>query len=156
MSLVNTIRNAVNNITQSAPSAPSNPAEAATAVVNAVKDTFQSAPTPQVSLRADANGVRGSAQVGQFTMASFKVGVGGVQFTDAAKNTTGNTTRDGLGWKNEHLGIGVHLTMTEPGATLGAVNVQANGQEGVVGLVPAAPSPLPMPMYFGPTRKRDE
>ena len=36
-------------------------------------------------LRGDASGVSGSAQIGNFTMASFSVGVAGVRFTDAAK-----------------------------------------------------------------------
>jgi hypothetical protein len=119
-----------------------------------VKDTFERAPAPQVNLRGDASGVSGSAQIGNFTMASFSVGVAGVRFTDAAKNTAENTARDGLGWKNERLGVGVHLTMNEPGATLGAINVEANGQELVVGMVPAAPAPMPVPLYFGTKRER--
>ncbi|MDP1827471.1 MAG: hypothetical protein Q8L48_29645 [Archangium sp.] len=49
--------------------------------------------------------------------------------------------------------LGVSFKATDGAATLGALDFKAGGHELVLGLVPAAPAPLPMPVYSGPERK---
>lgn len=49
--------------------------------------------------------------------------------------------------------FGVSGRVIDGPATLGAVAVKAGRLEVSVGLVPAAPSPMPMPVYVGPVRE---
>ncbi len=47
---------------------------------------------------------------------------------------------------------GVHFKAQDGAARLGSISVEARGREVVFGLVPAAPSPLPMVVYSGVDR----
>lgn len=63
-------------------------------------------------------------------------------------------SRKGTG-VSHHVGgreFGVHVRATEGAATLGVVDVEAAGRQVVLGMVPAAPTPLPMVVSAGADR----
>lgn len=58
----------------------------------------------------------------------------------------------GISQRFEGRQYGVHFRVQDGAATLGSVSVEARGREVVLGLVPAAPTPLPMIVYAGVDR----
>ena len=152
------VQTTVKQVEQAAPqvkAAPPTPPSLPT-----IRDAFEQAPRPKLDLgaRLDANGLNASldVKVGRETipLASFSVGAAGVRVSDGT-TTFVATAKDGLGVSTKRFGdtLGVHVISNDPVATLGAVDVKAGGLEFELGMVPAAPAPLPVPLYIGDERK---
>lgn len=156
MSLLGAVKNAVQStvkqveqkVTQTAAQvkeqAPSAPARA--------RDAFTQLPRPQVQLRGDCMGASGSLELKGVKLAAFKVGVAGVRVSDF--NSSIGNDQKGLGGSTHILGreVGLHLKAVDGQATLGAVDLEMAGEEYVMGMVPQAPSPIPMLVYAGKDR----
>jgi len=152
MSFIGAVTNAaktvVQTVTSQAPNPPAPPTSAPPPPP--VRDVFERMPQPKVELRADGNG---QVSVGKTTLASFSVGFGGVKLTSGG-NTLESTSRNGLGGSTHVHGtkVGVHFKGNDGPATLGAISVVVKDTEVSLGMVPAAPSPLPMIAYAGKDR----
>ena len=163
MSFLGAVTNAVQNVvtqvqqtveektTPRAPAAPS---------FSTIRDAFEQAPRPKLDLgaRADGGGLNASLdlQLGgaRVKLASFSASLAGVTASDAL-GTAGFTAKDGYTASTKLFGdtLGVSFRAVDGPATLGAVSVKAGGQECAMGIVPAAPAPLPELVYTGKERK---
>lgn len=110
-------------------------------------DTFEQLPRPRVDL--GASGLHAS-----LGLASVSADAAGVTVT-AARFTAEQTQKRGVGVSTEVFGdtLGAHFKVQDGPATLGAVSLKAGGQELSIGIMPAAPMPLPVPVYAGKERK---
>jgi len=116
------------------------PAEA-----KAVVDAF----TPSVAVKKGAVALC----LGNTTLASASASTDGLKVT--LQDTTFRLTQSkGMGVSQTFLGhqFGVHAKLVDGAATLGAVSVEAAGRETAVGMVPAAPAPVIIPVYSGTDR----
>lgn len=108
-----------------------------------------SAPTPK---QPDAGALRDAFEA---SLPRAKVELSGGCTVTVGEVSAGQTVKGGSSLSTTAFGdtLGVSFKTNEGPATLGAVGVKAGGRELVMGLVPAAPSPLPLVVYAGAERK---
>ncbi len=158
--VTNAVHNVVNTTTQKVQDVVAEvkaKVEDAPSFAGHARDTFEQASRKvDLGVRADANGIRASVHVAGQSFGGFSVGPVGARVSDGT-TTLDLFTRDGLGGstKTPFGKVGAHFKGTDGPATLGAVSFVAGGQEYVLGMVPAAPAPLPLPIYLGKDRTDD-
>lgn len=160
MSLFSAVKNSVRSTARSAQQTTVKVQEKVDEAPARARDTFEHAPRPKLELssRADARGVSASLDLRlgavSVPLARASAGVEGVTVSDG-RVTAGVTAKDGTGVSTQVRGetLGIAFKSADGPATLGALDFKAGGQEFVLGIVPMAPAPTPMPVYSGPERK---